>query len=42
MTIGPIEIPKSLPPGGYILKVEVEDVLAGKINSAVAKFKLLP
>ncbi len=42
LTIGPIEIPKSLAPGSYILKVEVEDVLAGKMNSAVAKFKLLP
>lgn len=42
LTIGPIEIPKSLAPGSYILKVEVEDVLAGKMNSAVAEFKLLP
>jgi hypothetical protein len=42
LTIGPIAIPKSLAPGSYILKVEVEDALAGKMNSAVAKFKLLP
>ena len=28
--------------GEYVLKVEVEDVLAGKINSSVAKFKIVP
>jgi hypothetical protein len=42
LTIGPIAIPKSLAPGSYILNVEVEDALAGKMNRAVAKFKLLP
>ncbi len=37
----PEKIPASLSPGEYVLKVEVEDVLAGKINSNVAKFKLV-
>ncbi|MFH1419625.1 MAG: hypothetical protein ABII12_15220 [Planctomycetota bacterium] len=37
----PEKIPASLAPGEYVLKVEVEDVLAGKINSNVAKFKLV-
>jgi hypothetical protein len=35
-------LPASLPPGEYALKVEVEDVLAGKINSNTAKFKIAP
>jgi hypothetical protein len=42
LTLGPWSIPKTLGPGSYILKVEVEDVLAGKINSGVAKFKMVP
>lgn len=42
LTVGPLSIPKSLGPGQYVLKVEVEDVLAGKINSNVAKFKMVP
>jgi hypothetical protein len=33
-------LPPSLTPGEYTLKIEVEDVLAGKINSNTAKFKL--
>lgn len=35
-------IPKTLNPGDYVLKVEIEDVLAGKINSNAATFKLVP
>ncbi len=42
LTIGPLSIPKTLGPGSYLLKVEVEDVLAGKLNSNVANFKMLP
>jgi hypothetical protein len=42
LTIGPLSIPKTLGPDEYVLKVEVEDVLGGKINSNVAKFKLIP
>lgn len=38
----PIAIPKTLPPGDYVLKAEVEDVLAGKINSGVANFTIVP
>ncbi|HWL94845.1 MAG TPA: hypothetical protein VNT79_15105 [Phycisphaerae bacterium] len=38
----PITIPKSLPPGDYVLKVEIEDVLAGKINSNSTGFKIVP
>ncbi|MFQ5428840.1 MAG: hypothetical protein ACE5E1_00910 [Phycisphaerae bacterium] len=42
LTIGPISIPKSLAPGTYTLKVEVEDMLAGKLNSGVARFQIVP
>ncbi|HVP09978.1 MAG TPA: hypothetical protein VMV94_02195 [Phycisphaerae bacterium] len=35
-------LPASLTPGEYTLKIEVEDVLAGKINSNIAKFKIVP
>lgn len=35
-------IPSDLPPGEYTLKVEVEDVLAGKLNSNSVKFKIVP
>jgi len=42
LTIGPLAIPKSLGPGEYLLKVEVEDMLAGKINGNSARFKLIP
>lgn len=34
-------IPKTLAPGEYVIKVEVEDVLAGKLNSASATLKLV-
>ncbi|MBN2562262.1 MAG: hypothetical protein JXQ75_15160 [Phycisphaerae bacterium] len=42
LTVGPLMIPKTLGAGEYVLKVEVEDVLAGKINSNVAKFRIVP
>jgi len=42
LTIGPLAIPKSLGPGEYVFKVEVEDVLGGKINSNVVRFKMVP
>lgn len=42
LTVGPLSIPPTLSPGEYVLKVEVEDVLAGKLNSNVARFRLLP
>lgn len=42
LTIGELTIPKTLSPGEYLLKVEVTDVLAEKINSNVAKFKIVP
>jgi hypothetical protein len=42
LTIGPIAIPKALPPGEYTLKVEVEDMQAGKLNSSVAEFRIVP
>lgn len=42
LTIGPLAIPKSLAPGEYVFKVEVEDVLGGKINSNVVRFKMVP
>ena len=42
LTIGELTIDRKLAPGDYVLKVEVEDVLAGKINSGVAKFKIVP
>ncbi len=35
-------IPRDLPPGEYTLKVEVEDIQAGKINSNSVKFKIVP
>ncbi len=35
-------IPKTLSPGEYVIKVEVEDVLAGKLNSASTTLKLIP
>jgi hypothetical protein len=37
----PTPIPAAIPPGEYVLKVEVEDVLAGKINSNTARFKMV-
>lgn len=42
LTIGPLAIPKTLTAGEYVMKVEVEDVIAGKMNSNVAKFKMVP
>lgn len=42
LTIGPLAIPKTLGPGEYVMKVEVEDVVGGKIGSNFAKFKMLP
>lgn len=42
LTIGPLGIPKTLAPGEYVLKVEVEDVLAGKVNGNSVKFKMVP
>lgn len=42
LTVGPVVIPGTLAAGEYVLKVEVEDRLAGKINSNVARFKLTP
>ncbi len=42
LTIGPLAIPKSLGPGEYVFKVEVEDVLGGKMNSNVVRFKMIP
>jgi len=40
LTIGPLAIPRTLSPGEYVLKVEVEDVLAGKINSGSVHFRM--
>ncbi|MBX3395587.1 MAG: hypothetical protein KF841_09490 [Phycisphaerae bacterium] len=37
-----ITIPSELPPGEYVVKVEVEDILAGKMNSATTTFKIVP
>lgn len=34
-------IPASLAPGEYVLKIEVEDVLGGKINSNMQQFKVV-
>lgn len=42
LTVGPLTIPKSLAPGEYFLKVEVEDVLGDKFNSNTARFKMVP
>lgn len=42
LTIGPLAIPKTLGPGEYVMKIEVEDVIGGKIGSNFAKFKMLP
>jgi hypothetical protein len=42
LTIGPLAIPQTLAPGDYVLRVEVEDVLAGKMNSNSAGFKMVP
>lgn len=42
LTIGPLAIPKTLGAGEYVMKVEVEDVIAGKMNSNVARFKMVP
>lgn len=42
LTIGPLAIPKSLGPGEYVFKVEVEDVLGGKMNSNIVRFKMIP
>lgn len=42
LTIGPLAIPKTLGPGEYVMKVEVEDVLAGKMNGSSVKFKMVP
>ncbi len=41
LTMGPITIPKSLPPGEYLLKFEVEDMFAAKMNSGVAKMRIM-
>ena len=41
LTYGPLTIPKDLGPGTYVLKVEVEDVLAQKTNSGTAEFKIV-
>ncbi len=42
LTIGELTIDRQLAPGDYVLKVEVEDVLAGKSNGGAAKFKIVP
>ncbi len=42
LMFGPIAIPPTFPAGEYTLKVEIEDVLGGKINSQTTKFKLIP
>lgn len=41
LTIGPIQIPRTLSPGEYVLKMEVEDMLAGKINGKSATFRMI-
>lgn len=40
LTVGPLTIPSGLPVGDYVLKVEVEDELAGKINSNTTTFRM--
>jgi len=40
LTVGPLTIPSGLPAGDYVLKVEVEDELAGKINSNTTTFRM--
>jgi len=42
LSLGPYAIPRTLSPGEYVLKVEVEDVLGGRINSNIVKFKMVP
>lgn len=37
-----ISIPSELPVGEYVVKVEVEDILARKMNSATTTFKIVP
>lgn len=40
LTIGPLPIPRSLSAGEYILKAEIEDEIAGKINSNMTTFRM--
>jgi hypothetical protein len=42
LTVGPLAIPKTLEPGDYAFKIEVEDMLGQKLNSGVVKFKMVP
>ncbi|HPF37300.1 MAG TPA: hypothetical protein P5081_15545 [Phycisphaerae bacterium] len=42
LAFGPITIPGNLPVGDYIVKVEIEDKLANKINSNTTKLRLTP
>ena len=42
LAFGKITIPASLPAGDYVVKVEIEDKLAGKVNSNQTKLRLVP
>lgn len=42
LAFGPITIPASLPVGDYVIKVEIEDKLADKINSNTTSLRLVP
>ncbi len=42
LAFGPITIPATLPAGDYVVKVEIEDLNAGKINSNKTRLRLVP
>lgn len=42
LTIGPLAIPRTLGPGEYVMKVEVEDLIGEKLGSNFTKFKMVP
>jgi hypothetical protein len=42
LAFGPITIPATLPAGDYVVKVEIEDMNAGKVNSNKTSLRLVP
>lgn len=42
LAFGPITVPANLPVGEYLVKVEIDDKLAGKINSNSTSLRLVP
>jgi hypothetical protein len=42
LTTPPRTLPKNLAPGTYVVKIEIEDVLAQKMNSETLELKIIP